>query len=107
MSTNYLRVGNITRTVADLQPSGDGFTEAGTFSTYDMALGLSAAAPVTEDMKAGGTVKFLHESLADASSNAGAVDGGIFYRLSDAHAWNLGAAVQNVGFASRFADPPP
>jgi len=104
LSSDYLRVGNITRTVATAPSSGDGFTEAGTFSTYDMALGLSGAAPVTEDLKAGATVKFLHESLADASSSAGALDGGIVYRLNDEHSWNLGAAVQNVGFASKFAD---
>ena len=103
LSTNYLRVGDITRTVATLQPSGDGFTEAGTFSTYDMALGLSGAAPVTEELKAGGTIKFLHESLSDASSSAGAVDGGILYRLSEEHAWNRGVAASNLGFASKFA----
>jgi len=104
LSSNYLSVGNITRTVSTPPSSGDGFTEAGSFSTYDMALGLSAAAPVAEDIKAGGTVKFLRESLADASASAGAVDGGILYRVSDEHSWNLGAAIQNVGFASRFAD---
>src|SRR5690242_3832955 len=41
LSANYLRVGDITRTVATSLPSGDGFTEDGTFSTYDMALGVS------------------------------------------------------------------
>ena len=104
VSSNYLRVANITRTLATLPSTGDGYTETGTFSTYDMALGLSAAGPVTEDLKAGATVKVIHESLADASSSAGAVDLGIVYRLNDEHSWNLGAAVQNAGFASRFAD---
>jgi hypothetical protein len=104
VSSNYLQVANITRTVATLQPSGDGFTDAGSLSTYDMALGVSAASPVTEDLKAGGTVKFLRESLADASSSAGALDGGLFYRLSEEHAWNLGASAENIGFASKFAD---
>ncbi len=102
--TNYLSVGDITRTVATQQTSGDGFTEAGTFSTYDMVLGLSAAGPVSEDLKAGGTVKFIHESLSDASSSAGALDAGVIYRLNDAHSWNLGASLLNVGFASKFAD---
>src|SRR5205823_4450048 len=72
-SVNYLRVGDITRTTATGLSTGDGFTEAGTLSTYDMAMGLSAAAPVNDDLKVGGTVKFVRESLADASSNAGAV----------------------------------
>jgi uncharacterized protein UPF0164 len=104
VSTDYLRVGDITRTVATGQSVGDGFTEAGTFSTYDMAAGLSAAGPVSDDLKAGGTVKFLHESLADASSSAGAVDAGILYRLRDEHAWYVGASVLNLGLASKFAD---
>jgi hypothetical protein len=104
VSSNYLQVSNITRTVATLQQTGDGFTDAGSLSTYDMSLGLSAAAPVTEDLRVGGTVKFLRESLADASSTAGAVDGGLLYRLSEEHALNLGASAENLGFASKFAD---
>jgi long-subunit fatty acid transport protein len=104
VSANYLSVADITRTVATGQVGGDGFTEQGTFSTYDMALGLSAAGPVAEDLKAGGTVKFIHESLADASSSAGAVDAGVTYRLSDEHSWNVAASVLNFGLASKFAD---
>jgi len=104
VSSNYLQVSNITRTVATLQPSGDGFTDIGSLSTYDMSLGVSAAAPVTEDLRVGGTVKFLRESLADASSSAGALDGGLLYRLSEEHSLNLGASAENLGFASKFAD---
>src|SRR5260221_494007 len=37
VSSNYLRVGNITRTVATAGGTGDGFTEVGSFSTYDLA----------------------------------------------------------------------
>src|SRR5439155_8980053 len=74
------------------------------FSTYDMALGLSGAGPVTDDLKVGATVKFIRESLADASSNAGAADVGLLYRLSDEHSWNLGVAAQNLGFASKYAE---
>src|ERR1700719_1150717 len=62
VSSNYLRVGDITRTISTGLTSGDGFTEEGSFSTYDMALGLSAAGPVAEDLKVGGTVKFIRES---------------------------------------------
>jgi len=104
LSTNYLRVTNITRTVATLDPSGDGFTEVGSFSTYDLSFGASAAAPITEDLRAGATVKLLHESLADASSSAGALDLGVLYHLNEEHAWNVGASFENLGFASKFAD---
>lgn len=105
-SANYLRVGNITRTVATNLSTGDGFTETGTFSTYDMALGLSGAAPVREDLLAGATVKFIRESLADASASAGAVDMGVIYQANEERSWNIGASVLNVGFASKFADAP-
>ncbi len=104
VSTNYLRVGDITRTVATDQATGDGFSEVGSFSTYDMAMGLSAAGPVADDLKVGGTVKFIRESLSDASSNAGAIDAGLMYRLNDEHSWNAERGGENVGFASKFAD---
>ncbi len=104
LSVNYLRVDNITRTVATNLSTGEGFRETGGFSTYDMSMGLSAAGPVSDEIKVGATVKLLRESLADASSNAGAVDAGIMYRLQDEHAWNVGASVSNLGFASKFAD---
>jgi hypothetical protein len=104
-SANYLRVGDITRTVATLPgDNGNGFTETGNFSTYDMSLGVSGAAPVTDDLVIGTTVKLIRESLADASSNAGAVDLGVVYEANDTRTWSLAAAVQNLGFASKFAD---
>jgi len=104
LSANYLRVGDITRTLSTGLSTGDGFTETGSFSTYDMALGASAAGPVMDDLKAGGTVKFIRESLSDASASAGAVDAGILYRLNDEHSWNVGVSLLNFGVASRFAD---
>ncbi len=104
LSANYLRVGQITRTVATGLDTGEGFSETGDLSTYDLSLGLSGAGPVADDLQVGGTVKFIRESLADASSNAGAVDAGIMYQLQDEHAWNLGASLLNLGFASRFSE---
>jgi long-subunit fatty acid transport protein len=102
-SANYLRVGEINRTVATNLTTGDGFSEAGSFSTYDMALGGSIAGPVfLEGLSIGTTLKFLRESLADASSNGGAVDAGIVYQGNVERSWNMGAAVQNIGFASKF-----
>lgn len=101
---NYLRVGSIPRTVSTLLPAGDGFTESGTFSTYDMALGLTGAAPVTEDLVFGSTLKVLRESLVDAASNGAAIDVGAIYQANDERSWNLGLALLNLGTASRFAD---
>ena len=90
LGANYLQVGGITRTVATDLPTGDGFTENGDFSTYDMALGGSVAGPVSEDLLVGTTVKLLRESLADASSNAGVVDVGVIYEANDERSWNFG-----------------
>src|SRR5258708_15481026 len=102
---NYLHVGQINRTVATGLPNGDGFTEACTFSTYDMILGGSVAGPILiEGLSLGTTFKFLRESLADASSNGAAVDAGLLYQGNVERSWNVGAAVQNVGFASKFAE---
>ena len=85
-------------------PDGDGFTEAGNFSTYDMALGGTLAVPVGDDLSVGATVKLLRESLSDASSNGTAMDFGLLYQANEEHSWNLGAALQNLGIASKFAD---
>lgn len=102
---NYLRVGGIDRTVATFQNTGEGFTQTDTFSTYDLLMGASLAGPLWVDgFSVGSTIKFLRESLADASSTGGAVDMGAVYQGNVERTWNLGAAIQNVGVASKFAD---
>ena len=102
---NYLHVGDIDRTVATGLDSGDGFTETGSFSTYDMALGASVAGPfIMEGLSVGSTLKYLRESLADASSNGAAMDAGIIYQGNVERSWNVGAALQNLGFASKFSE---
>jgi hypothetical protein len=102
---NYLRVGGIDRTVADLSGAGDGYTSAGDFSTYDMLLGASVAGPLWLDgFSIGTTLKFLRESLGDASSNGAAFDAGLLYQGNVERSWNVGVAVQNLGVASKFAD---
>ncbi len=104
VSANYLQVSNIVRTVASLQGSGDGFTEVGSFSTYDANVGLAAARPVTENLLLGSTIKLIRESLSDASSNAGALDLGAIYEANEQRSLDLSVVMQNLGFASRFAD---
>src|SRR5258708_5637257 len=102
---NYLHVGEIDRTVATGLPTGDGFTEAGTFSTYDMVMGASLAGPfLMEGLSVGTTLKFLRESLGDAASNGAALDAGVIYQGNVERSWNVGASLQNAGFASKFAD---
>lgn len=105
LTANYLRVAGIDRTVATALPTGDGFTDTGSFSTYDLALGGSLAGPfLMEGLSIGTTLKFLRESLADAASNGGALDAGVIYQGNVERSWNLGASVQNIGFASKFSE---
>src|SRR5262249_991818 len=42
--------------------------------------------------------------LADASSNGAALDAGLLYQGNVERSWNVGASIQNAGFASKFAD---
>jgi len=104
VSANYFRIADIPRTRASFASDGDGFVSAGSFSTYDMALGGTVAIPLGDDLSVGSTLKVLRESLADASSNATALDAGVLYQASEEHSWNMAAAVQNLGIATKFAD---
>lgn len=105
LAANYLRVSDIQRTLATGSSTGDGFTEVGSFSTYDMALGASAAGPLyIEGLSGGATVKFLRESLGDASSNGAAADIGVVYQGNVERSWNVGASLLNAGIASKFSE---
>ena len=105
VTANYLHVGSIDRTVATGSPNGDGFSETGSFSTYDMSLGASIAGPfIMEGLSLGTTLKFLRESLSDASSNGVGLDLGMIYQGNVERSWNMGAAIQNVGVASKFSE---
>ncbi len=105
LQANYLRVNGIDRTIATGSLSGEGFTEVGSFSTYDMALGASAAGPLfIEGLSVGTTLKFLRESLGDASSNGAAMDAGVVYQGNVERSWNLGASILNAGIASKFSE---
>lgn len=104
LSMNYLRVGGITRTVPSASPEDDGYIEQGDFSTYDMAIGGSMAAAVTDDWLVGGTAKFLRESLSDATASGAAADVGLLYRANESRSWNIGVALLNIGKVSRFAE---
>ncbi len=103
-SINYLRVGDIPRTVATGSDFDEGFEERGNFSTYDMSVGGSVAGAITDSLLVGGTVKMLHESLADASATGGAVDVGVLWRANEKRSWNAGASLLNLGFVSKFAE---
>ncbi|PID26950.1 MAG: hypothetical protein CR982_07830 [Candidatus Cloacimonadota bacterium] len=70
----YLNVGDMDETTPS-NPTGTGRT----FTASDMVVGLSYAQMLTTKFYVGGTLKFIHENLADESASTFAVDMGTFY----------------------------
>lgn len=67
-----------------------------TFTSGDLALGLTYCQRLTDKFSVGATLKFLHERLADESANGWAADVGTFYETG----WNrvkIGMLIQNFG----------
>ena len=71
VSMNYFNMGELERrTENSVQPEG-------VFTPFDLALGVSAAYQVNEDISAGVTARFLHESLDSETARAALFDIGI------------------------------
>jgi|GEM_PF-384891 hypothetical protein len=74
-----------------------------TFSSSDLAAGLSYCQRLTEKFSVGANFKFLNERLADVSAFGWSADVGTFY----ATGWkkiNIGMVIQNFGSDIRFGD---
>lgn len=109
----YLDYGSIPRTV--LVTSGGGypiFANSGSFSAYDHALTLAYADEVTwwgRRFRWGLSAKVVQQVIGSESSNGLMYDAGVLHTLPGSRI-RLGAAVQNLGFLSKFrdeADPVP
>jgi hypothetical protein len=80
----------------------------GTFSPTFLNIGVSYAREMVADrIFLGFTVKIIHESIPDASSNGVGVDGGVQYRSKNLAnglpgKFRLGVALRNVGPEMRF-----
>jgi len=94
---NYASLGNVPRTTIS-QPDGTG----GKLNVSDTALGAGYGYALSPDLALGGGVKYLSESLGDATANGYAVDAGAMYRMSEVKGLTLGASLLNLGPAVKF-----
>jgi len=90
LGVNYINYGTMDET--------DNFSnKLGTFSAGDMALSLSAARLIDENLYAGLTGKFIYSSIASSSSSAVAFDAGLMYLIPGDDPISLGISLTNVG----------
>jgi hypothetical protein len=68
----------------------------GTFNAADIAATIGYSNTLDENLFYGVALKYIHSSIADASSSGLATDLGILYRVPDSRL-NLGASVRNLG----------
>ncbi len=77
-------------------------TNLGTFGASDFALGLSLAGKLNPNFNLGGTGKIIYEKIDGFSSDALALDLGVFYISKDSRT-RIGGVAQNLGFQLRGA----
>lgn len=70
--------------------------DLGAFSANDLSLTLAYGISVTENLRAGAGVDFIHASYASYKSTAAAASGGLFYQDSTRH-FSAGISVRNLG----------
>jgi hypothetical protein len=99
-SLTYLTTGDMEETTP-LQPDGTGRT----FSAGDVAVGLTYSQKLTNKFSAGGTIKYVNETLADKSANGWAADLGTYYMVG----WRslrVAMLTSNFGPDMKFVDDP-
>ncbi|MFA6456519.1 MAG: type IX secretion system protein PorQ [Bacteroidota bacterium] len=69
----------------------------GTFTAGDLAASISLANPLEENLYYGVTGKYIHSSIAEASSSALAADLGLLYLIPGDDPITLGVSVSNLG----------
>lgn len=108
----YLDYGRIERTILNAPGAINPFSTTGTFSAYDHALALAYADEVSwwgRKFRWGLSAKVVQQVIGSESSNGLLYDAGVLHTLPGSRI-RLGAAIQNVGFLSKFrdeADPVP
>lgn len=94
---NYASLGDVPRTTIS-SPGGAGTR----FNVSDSSLGAGYGREMTPDLAVGGGVKYISESLGDATANGYAVDLGGLYRLPDVKGLAFGASLLNLGPSVKF-----
>jgi len=99
-SVDYFTSGDMEETTIQ-QPDGTGRT----FSTHDLALGVSYAKRLTDRFSVGVTVKYVSESLSRETAEAVAFDIGSVYTTSFLNEMKLGIALSNLGGSMKVDGP--
>lgn len=95
---NYASLGDVPRTTIS-QPGGAGSR----LNVSDLSLGAGYGRALTPDLALGGGVKYISESLGDATARGYAADLGALYRMPEVKGLTLGASLLNLGPTVKFA----
>lgn len=98
LSAHYFSSGEIEETTL-LSPDGTGRT----FTTSDMALGLTFSRRITTRFSTGITVKLVHETLAREKASAIALDIGSVFETNFLNNMRIGMALSNLGGEMRLS----
>ncbi len=94
---NYASLGDVPRTTIS-NPGGAGSR----LSVSDSSLGAGYGRELNPDLAIGGGLKYISESLGDATANGYAVDLGGLYRMPEMPALVFGASLLNLGPPVKF-----
>ncbi|MEK8022462.1 MAG: PorV/PorQ family protein [Candidatus Hydrogenedentota bacterium] len=108
IAVNYTLVdfGKIDRTILNAPGAANPFSTSGTFTAQDQALSIAYADEFylwNKMFQWGMTVKLIQQSIGSEEASGLAYDAGIIYAPVQRN-WRVGAAVQNLGFLSKFRD---
>lgn len=95
VSLQALDSGDMPVTTEFSGPEGTGET----FRLVDVAAGLTVSQALTDLFSYGVTAKYVRESVAGVSTQAGLLDLGVFYKIGETGV-QLGVAIRNFGFES-------
>ncbi len=92
----YIGAGLIYTNYGSFEETDDLGNPVGTFHATDIALGIGYATTFGEQLHVGGSIKFIHSSIASYSSTGLATDLGILYTIPESRL-TLGASLRNLG----------
>jgi hypothetical protein len=99
LGVNYMDYGSIPRTYKT--GAQDVYKVDGTFSAYDIAIGLSYSKMLTDKFSFGATVKYVKEAIDVYSASNVLFDGGVLY-YTGLGSLRIAADIQNFGVDAKF-----
>ncbi len=94
ISLKYMNMGEMDRTEVD--QNGDLIVTGDTFGAQNITLGVSLAKWLSDALHAGGTVKYIYDSLDDTSASALLLDIGIIHHPANSKV-KVGISARNIG----------